>query len=257
MTEPPRKRLKKLRLDEISLVDLGADENATIKVIKRGAAPQGGHDMTDQEKILEQMTAATVKITEQAAQIEAITKQLKVVEGERDVAKRAQQIAEATAKSGEDGEDAILKAADPLVAAEIIKLRKANIAAAKQLAEIADGEEVKKAIAQVKADFSELPIKAEEFGPVMKRAMGLLPAEDITVLNRVLKAANGAMQDAMRLGGGRVLIRKGNAESEIERKAQEVAKAESIPFAKAYDTVLEREPALYTRFLEERAASMN
>jgi hypothetical protein len=251
----PRKKLKKLRLAEISMVDLGADLNATVQVIKRGAPPDGGTNMTETASaaIAASLAAATTKMTEQATQIDTLTKALKVAEDDRDAQKRRADIADLVAKKGGDDEDAILKAADPLVAAEIIKLRKANAAAAKQLADITDEAEVKKFIDRAKIDYVNLPMAADKLGPILKRATGLLPAEDMTELLRVLKAASTLTGEALRTSNnlGQQIIKAGTAEAELEALATAKASKDGVSFAKAYDMVLTERPDLYTRYREE------
>lgn len=256
MTDAPKKkfRLRKILLNEVSLVDYPAESNSIVTVFKRADQPTGeGGGMTDLAQMTAEMARATTTIAD-------LTKRAEDAEGKlADLTKRAES-AEAKvveigkrAESGEPDEDAILKAADPTVAAEIIKLRKANAAAARQLAEIAETAEIRKAIDRVALEFPHLPVKAETFGPIFKRAMGSLSAEDATELTRVLKAADNAIVEATRSTGlGQPFIAKGSAEQEIEAKAKEIAKAESVSFAKGYDLALTREPDLYRRYMEER-----
>lgn len=209
--------------------------------------------MTDLAQMTAEMARATTTIAD-------LTKRAEDAEGKvADLTKRAE-TAEAKvveiakrAETGESEEDAILKAADPVVAAELVRLRKSNAAATQALAKMAEAEEIAKAVARVRVDFPNLPVKPEDFGPVLKRAVGSLSAEDAAELARVLKAADNAIVDATRATGlGVPFVAKGSAEQEIEAKAGEIAKAESVSFAKGYDIALQRNPDLYRRYLEER-----
>jgi hypothetical protein len=248
-------RLRKILLNEISLVDFPAEKHSVVTVFKRADQPTtGGGGMADLEKMAAEMARAsqtienlTKRANDAEAQVEALTK--RATDAEAKVVMLAKR-----ATSGDPEEDDILlKAADPTVAAEIIKLRKQNVAAAKQLAEIAEAGEIAKAVTRVAQEFPNLPVKAADFGPILKRALGVLTAEDSTELVRVLKAADNAIVDATRSTGfGAPFIAKGSAEQEIEALAKEVAKAESVSFAKGYDLILQRNPALYTRYLAER-----
>jgi hypothetical protein len=245
--------LRKLRLNEVSLVDLGADLNAQVSVFKRGEPPQGKEvTMNDLAQLTAQMTAATANIEALRTEVTKANKDKATIEAQLTAITRERDIL----KAGQNGgtEDDILKAADPVVAAEIIKLRKSNAASAKLLADMADEKEVKKFVDQVRTDLGHLAIKADELGPVLKRATGTLDEADMTILTRILKAADAAVAQAMRISGlPNTLVHKGSAEAEIEKLAQEKASKDGVTFAKAYDDVLASRPDLYSRFQAERA----
>jgi hypothetical protein len=253
-----RYRLTKLRLNEISIVDAGADPNAVVTIFKRDDRSNGGKPMTDLEKMVAQMGEATKTIADLQASVtkanaDSATKDATIADLQKRLA-----VAEAAKGSGADDEDPILKAADPLVAAEIVKLRKANAAAAKQLAQLDEEREIKKVATQIETDMRGLPVKAADFAPILKRAMGAMDEADSKELVRVLKAASNTVEDAMRSTGLPAhLVQKSNAEAEIEELAKAKQKAENITFAKAYDQVLAQNPALYSRFLAERDQAMN
>lgn len=259
MTPPKKFRLRKILLNEISLVDFPAEANSVVTIFKRADQPIArGGGMTDLEKMAAEMERArttmddlTKRANEAEAKLTEVTKRAESAE-----AKVVEIGKKATSGETDDDGDVLLKASDPAVAAEIIKLRKSNAAAAKQLADIAEGDEIRKAVDRVAAEFPHLPVKASDFGPIFKRAMGSLSAEDATELTRVLKAADNAIVEATRSTGfGQPFTPKGSAEQEIESKAKEIQKAEKVTFAKAYDLALTREPALYERFKEETRAN--
>ncbi len=253
-----RYRLTKLRLNEISIVDAGADPNAVVTIFKRDDRSNGGKPMTDLEKMVAQMGEATKTIADlqgsvAKANADSATKDATIADLQKRLA-----VAEAAKGSGADDEDPILKAADPLVAAEIIKLRKANASAAKQLAQLDEEREIKKVAVQITTDMRGLPVKADDFAPILKRAMGAMDEADSKELVRVLKAASNAVEDSLRSTGLPAhLVQKSDAEAEIETLAKAKQKAENITFAKAYDDVLAQNPALYSRFLAERDRAMN
>lgn len=253
-----RYRLTKLRLNEISIVDAGADANAVVTIFKRADQSKGATEMTDLEKMVAQMGEATKTIADLTASVtkanaDSATKDATIADLQKRLA-----AAEAAKGAADDGEDPILKAADPLVAAEIVKLRKANAAAAKQLAQLDEEREIKKVATQITTDMRGLPVKADDFAPILKRAMGAMDEADSKELVRVLKAASNAVEDSLRSTGMPMhLVQKSNAEAEIETLAKAKQKAENITFAKAYDDVLAQNPALYSRFLAERDQAMN
>lgn len=212
--------------------------------------------MTDLEKMMADMSAATTTITdlqkrldESAAKIEAAEQRAAAAEA------KASAIAKAAGSGKTDAEledDDILKSADPQVAAEIIKLRKANAASARRLAEMEEAGEIAKAVRQVAADYKHLPIKAETFGPVIKRASSSMDDEDFAELTRVLKAADAAMHEATATLGYTGILAKSGAEEAMDVEAKKIATAEGVTLAKAHTLVLERNPDLYRQFLAER-----
>ena len=263
-----RHYLRKIRLDEISIVDDGADQNAKVTIFKRANLRDTGGaiiteapkeaTMTDIEKMVAQMaeatkTIATLQESVTKANSDGTAKDATIA----DLQKRLV-AAEAAKGKGEDDEDAILKSADPIVAAEIVRLRKANVAAAKQLAALDEEREIKKVATQIKTDLPGLPVKPDEFAPILKRAFGTMDEADSKELMRVLKAASNAVEDSLRSTGLPMhLVQKGGAETEIESLAKAKQKAENITFAKAYDDVLTQNPGLYARFMSERDQAVN
>jgi hypothetical protein len=254
-----RYRLTKLRLNEISIVDQGADPNAVVTIFKRDDRSNGGKPMTDLEKMVAQMKEPTDTIANLQASVTKANADSAVKDAAiADLTKRLAAAEAAKGSGAADDEDPILKAADPLVAAEIVKLRKANAAAAKQLAQLDEEREIKKVATQIQTDMRGLPVKADEFAPILKRAIGAMDESDSKELLRVLKAASNAVEDSLRSTGLPAhLVQKSNAEAQIEDLAKAKQKAENITFAKAYDQVLAENPALYSRFLAERDQAMN
>ena len=218
MATTPR-RFRKVRLNEISLVDMGADPNAVVTIFKR--SPKEGMMPEDKED------AATVA----AQTILELRKKLDAAEAE--LSKR--------------------QPVPDSVAAELAELRKANDKWRTEFAAIAEEREIAKAIDMVKVEYPHLPIKAEEFGPVMKRAMATLSADDVAVLKRLFKAADGAMVSLAKQAGrnfGQTV--EGSAEAELEKKANAIMASDGVSFAKAYDIAMQRNPELYSRYLTER-----
>ncbi len=244
ITKPKRHRLRKLRLDEISLVDKGACEDATITIFKRGDP-----DMTDLEKMqkaMEDATASIEKLTKRAEEAEE-----RATKAEAEVAKAKTEAP--VQKSGAEGDDEeILKGADPAVRDMILKLRKSNEASEQRLAKLDDERDIAKAVDVCKRDFSHLPVKADEFGPVLKRAMGTMDQADFEELNRVLKAADNAMLEATRMvGPGGHVIAKGSAEQKLEDLAKKRAEEKGENFAKSYADVMDENPQLYAEYQRE------
>lgn len=244
-------RLRKIRFDEISLVDNGADPNALIQIHKRGVAAKGDNAMPDLDKLeveMREAAATIVALNKRATDAEAA-----LAKAQADLAASEKRIVDIqkSVAAGE-GEDPILKSADPIVAAEIIKLRKANAASAAALAAMNEESEIKKFADKIRTEYAHLPVKADEFAPILKRASGTLSAEDFAELSRVLKAAEASMLNATKSVGYIGIAKSGSAEAEIDAEARQIAAKENVSFAKASALVMERNPSLYDRYLMER-----
>jgi uncharacterized phage infection (PIP) family protein YhgE len=255
-----RHRIRKLRLYEISLVDHPAEPNAMIHFFKRGDPGQEDKGMPENlENLVKQMETATATITE-------LTKAKETADGE--IAKRDKEItdlkveldkARAAAPAAE-GEDLLKSIGDPKVRAAFEEMQKRADAANKLVAKMADEKAEAGFVDEVRKSYTALPIKAEEFGPVLKRVMTSISDEDGKELRRVLKAADAlAKSGATAVAGVRGAPLAGTAEAEIEAKAHELAKSSSgkINFAAAYDQILKSHPDLYGRYLEETGQAIN
>lgn len=225
MTTPPR-RFRKVRLSEISLVDMGADPHAVISIFKR-AVPQNKEaamaDANDDPAVVAAQTILDLRKKLDAAEAKI----------------------------------AATPAVPDSVAAELAELKKANDKWRAEMAAITEEREIAKAVDLVRVEFPHLPIKPDEFGPVMKRAMALLSTEDVAVLKRLLKAADAAMVTLTKQVGGFGAPAAGSVEAEIEATATKLMASENVSFAKAYALAMERNPDLYTRFLTERGQVAN
>jgi hypothetical protein len=74
VTERPKKyRLQKLRLDEISIVDAGACEEAVVTIFKRGPAPQPGPDVhlsnSEADRVMQELIASIRKARDLIGQL--------------------------------------------------------------------------------------------------------------------------------------------------------------------------------------------
>lgn len=236
-------RLKNIKLFEVSKVDFPANQHSEFLLLKRldRQAETLEADMADQDTI-EQLKVAAATIAELKKSVDTLTTE------NAELKKAAIDPAKA--------QEAIEKALPAAVRDQLESLRKANESAQLQLAAMADEREIAKAINECAADFPNLPVKADVFGPIMKRAMGVMKAEDMVELRRILKAANAAIADATRVSG---YINKtnvaGSAEAEMAAKAAAIAAAEGVTLAKANVLAMERNPDLYTRYTQERGVA--
>lgn len=253
MPEPKKFRLTKILLSEISLVDMPAEPNSQVHVFKRGQAANQEADVDELEKIKKELTDATAQITTLTA---AVTK----ANSERDqaIADKAASDAKVTALAKaatgpqETPEEVLLKSMSPEVATQFIALQKANAASQKALADIAEKDEIRKHVGIAKADYGHLPIKPDDFGPILKRASGVMTPEDFGELTRILKAADVFAVEATTIKGFGRDLPPSSAEQEIHKRAVEISREEKISVAKAEVLAMQRDPALYAKYQAER-----
>lgn len=261
-TEQPRRRrrLTSLRIREVSLVDRPANPGARVALWKRdgGAPPQPQEDtMSDDEKSALEAAEATIAdltrtVSEQAEEIARLRK-------ERDEA-----VAAADAARGETGDeptDEIAKAMATLPAA----LRERFAATEKLARRLADEAEERDFVVKA-AGFRHLPVKAEDFGPVLRRVVkGGATTADLAELDRVLVAADAAIGTARLTRSLGVPVHgtgdtAGGAEGvwgEICRKADAlVAKGGDLSVEMARERIMELSPDLYRRYREEKRAAI-
>jgi len=79
------------------------------------------------------------------------------------------------------------------------------------------------------------------------KASDTLTAEDKTVFDQMLKAANSSLAKAFTSVGknGTKEVAEGSAEDQLQKKAEEIAKRDSVSVAKAYETAIAENPDLY------------
>ncbi len=263
----PRQRLTKLRLDEVSLVDVPANAQAEILIAKRrdgngGHSPNSNteeHGMTVEElsKKLEEMEAQVADLTKRADKAEADKKkaeddlaamQKRAEDAEAEVAK-----AKAGDGDGDGGDDHILKGLDPAVRKYIEDLRADGDESREAIAKMADEKLTDEYVAKAGA-FTNLPgIVAKDFGPVLKRVLFTADEADRNAILDVLAKADAAIEKALTTPLGQTdPVEKSDAESQLETKAHEIAKRDGVTFAKAYQQAMHDNPELYQEYLNSK-----
>jgi len=277
--------LRKLRLAEVSLVDFGANQHASVAVFKRRhsdlasttvpppTSPLHTPDLpilptmkqkeatmaesTEFAKALQELAAADTKIVNLTAELR-VEKQ-KAEEAAADTRAANRQLADLNIKFDQE----VSKHADP----EVELLKGMSEGARKAFLTMkADSEALRKSLASqeeatalsviaksISTDMAHLPVKAEDFAPVIKAARTHLPAEAMAELDRVLKAASGAFAEAKKVHGNRIV--KTSTEGQIDKMAREKADADKITFEQAYTAVLKANPALYSAMMAEQSAA--
>jgi hypothetical protein len=261
MVEDKKFRLIKVLLNEISLVDDPAEPNSLINFYKKHGAVPGTQEgaMSDQDHAaaLAEATATITKLTKAANDAVAAAEAAvaKIAKAEADTAAALAAKAEAEAKlakgtGGTDDEDPILKAAGPVVAAEIIRLRNESKATAKLMVEMQDREAIAALEKKLGTELSHLPTTAAKLAPIFK-ALSALPEEQSAELTRLLKAGDAALGSITRMTGYNG-HEPNSAEAELEALAKSHQATAKVSFDKAYAEILKLNPDIYRRYLEER-----
>lgn len=262
MTTPgKRHKLTKIRLSEISVVDVPAEKNSVFSVWKRGNQEENG-SVTDLDKVLKQVEEATGKLTDMQKALDAAETRAAEADKRAAVAEqKAIEVAKAvgTTPATADSTDDILKGiSDPKLAAAFAKLAADNKTANDALAKMDEQRAIAKAVDVVKADFSHLSLQADEFGKVWRRAAMKLDADDFTEIARVLKSADAMAEMALAGRLGFIASTPTSAEAALTKAAEDIQKADSsVPFAKAYQMACERNPALYNQYRNEKFPRAN
>lgn len=276
------KQLQNVALEEVSLVDEPACPDANILIAKNKKGNRMGLgdllkkfgfkkamtlvEATQAQEIQESVWALNTSLNSilsdevlddagKAAKIqESITQFLAIVKNpqgddmtktEMSIEDKAKAYDEMKAKEAEAA-----KACDPATTTEDLKKARANaetLAAEnaelkKKLAEQGEKQEGETRLAKAKELTANLPsVKAEDLANVLKG----MSAEQTAALEGIVKTlgeqvkAGGLFKSVGVIGGD------SDAEAQLEAKAQEIAKAESVSIVKARSLAYERNPDLY------------
>ena len=190
MTAPKRKatKLVKLTINEISLVDRGANPGARMLLMKRDDAgapgPTGDLTMADKptleqlDKAVQDAAAENAKILAEKTKLEADKAEL---QKQLDAANAA-----AVEKAAKESADLTKRLEDET---------KARTDLEKRLAQIEDERELSQYVAKA-ADFKHLPLTAAELAPAL-RAISKLAPEHGEVITKALTATSEALGKAL------------------------------------------------------------
>jgi hypothetical protein len=148
----------------------------------------------------------------------------------------------------------IWKGIDPAVREQVEKAEREAAEAKAELAKARDQALTREYVAKA-AQFRALPVKADEFGPVLKR-LATSDAEAYAEVERVLRAADAAMtkSDLFREIGRGGAGAADSAWARIEAAASGlVGKSAGLTQEQAIARVLSDQPALYDEYLREQA----
>lgn len=286
-------KLTDMIIDEISLVDDGANQHADVVIVKARNAPEGQTgsegssgefdaasagenkefqmDMENLAKALEDAEAkletlekrttdaeaaladATEVIKAKDAEIEELQKGYKV---HADKAKKPKAEGDDTEPDDDDDDDEkkVMKSLPEVIRKRLESFEKRATDAEVALAKMAEEKETAEAVAKAKTlNFG----KADEIGPLLLRvAKGKTTAVDAETLERLFKAAGeqGKVSHLFRSVGSDTAV-DGDPEVLMKAKAEEIRKANTgMTFEQAYAKAMDENPSLYNAYIAKRRA---
>lgn len=268
--------LSDMTIEEISLVDDGANEDARVVIVKAksgqsGHAVPGGDDPSNPDAAA--MAAASIKEFEM--DIETLSKALEDAEAKLAALEKRASDAEASLKDAEEvikakeaEIDEISKAKNPPSDEEVLKalpeaIRK-RLEDAEAAAKAAEEEVAKAKAAQETAEYIAKAKSlgagdAEKVGGLLLRvAKGLTTADDAATLESMLKAAGeqGKTAALFKALGSDTAV-DGEPEAMLKAKADEIEKAAEGKLTKeqAYAKAVEQNPAIYSAYVAKRRSA--
>ncbi|NAZ37156.1 hypothetical protein [Rubellimicrobium sp. CFH 75288] len=266
--------LKSLTIDEISLVDEPANDEARVVIIKArrpfdlapgGAKPQET-TMPDMDAIeaalaeAEQTITALTKARDEAeeerddakARIAEIEEEIAALQAELEEAKGEVEKARRAALAPEEAEEAFLKSLPE-------PARRRLVEAEAELAKARAREEEQAAIAKARA-FAPGEEEARRLGGLLLRIeKGRTTPEDAAAVEQILKSARAIdarslFFKALGSGGGQA---EDDPERALQAKADEIAKARpDLSRAAAYAEAVQQNPDLYGAYVAKRRATI-
>ena len=253
--------LRNLSLNEISLVDKGANPGAQVLLFKRETSKE--HDMPDDatKGLTPEQLETLEKATELVQANEDLTKSLDAMTKERDFAKdeltkvnaRLIKLEKASAEGGDDKDD---------ITKDLPEAVRKQLDAAET-----ESAELKKRIEKMEEDtltgiyvekaklLKNLTQKPDDFGPILMRvSLNKVTPEDVVAMETVLTAANQAVTK-LHVSSGTDLPGDNldSAIAKLEKHAAVLIEADAgLTEAAAFAKATENHPALYEQYLSER-----
>lgn len=277
--------LTDMTIDEISLVDDGANEDARVVIVKAksglpGHAAPGGDDPSNPDaasmaaasikefemdietlsKALDDAEAKLAALEKRASDAEAALKDAEeVIKAKDEEVAKAKAEAEAKAKgekSPDGDEDDVMKSLPESLRKRLEQADAIAKAAQEEVTKMKEAQEQAEFIAKAKAMGAG---DAEKIGGLLMRvAKGTTTADDAATLETMLKAASEQGKTAAlfkALGSDSAV--DGEPEAMLKAKADEIQKASDGKLTKeqAYAKAVEENPSLYTAYVSKRRAA--
>lgn len=245
--------LIRLEIDEISLVDDGANQHAKVVLAKR-RQPQQGNQM-DLENLMKSLQAAETRQTELESQLEAYATEITKLKAEK--ATLVEDLAKAKSSPGltpEQEEEEFLKGLPESVRNRMVADREKSAALELELAKLRDAAEADVYVAKAKA--LELPKPAETGAVLLRIAKGKTTAEDLALVEQLLKGKN-AVESASVLLSKSLGVPEGVDAGDVNAVVENLAKAKQkatpgLSEAEAIAKVYDENPGLYEQYRASR-----
>lgn len=259
--------LQDMEIEEISLVDDGANPGARVEIWKSKAAGSGhvtGDPVDHQQEIMMTLEELSAALEQAEARMDTLEKaktdaEAKVAELDTVVKGKDARIAElegtiAKGRTPADADEAFLKALPEAAREAVVKARADAAEAKAALAKARDAGDTEAAIAKAKGlGFG----KAEDVGPLLMRvAKGKTTEADASALEQLLKSAGtmAAQSPLFRMAGSSAAV-DGDPEELLKAKAAEIQKAKpKLTPEQAYTEALDANPDLYLASIAKRRA---
>lgn len=277
-------KLTDMIIDEISLVDDGANQHADVVIVKSRNAPAEGQtgpegdsgddtasagldkefqmDMENLAKALEDAEAKLETLEKRTTDAETAladaadvikAKEAEIAELHKGYKAKAQKSDDAD-EDDEDEDKKVMKSLPEPIRKRLESFEKRAAEAEEKLAKMAEEKDTAEAIAKAKGlNFG----KAEEVGPLLLRvAKSKTTQADAEMLERMFKAAGeqGKVTHLFRSVGSDTAV-DGDPEVLMKAKAEDIRKAHTgMTFEQAYAKAMEDNPSLYNAYIAKRRA---
>lgn len=250
-----RFRLRKLNLDEVSLVPAGDDPEAEVVLSK--SDPDKTQSDDDGVRTLTHITTKEHPVA--AGSINKSDLAPEVVQYIESLEEALDEVADAGTLSDGDLADAleeieqgqtveaVLAKADPAIkelVSKAVEQAESRAAAAEEIAKAERDERIKREFIEKAQGFTALPIEAGRLGEILKAVSEGLSEEDATEVTRLLTAGNEAIGKSFEEAG---TSHATSVSKSVEAAAEEIRKADtSLTYEQAVARAYEQNPDLYT-----------
>lgn len=208
------------------------------------AGPQLPEEVIDYIQELEEQLAQALGQAGEGDQVQQEDNQMvgKQYEDEDEVAFLSEL---AKSLQDEDQRESIAKAE------KLVKMANERAEAAETIAKAERDHRLTQEYISKARSFSNLPVNAQEFGPVLKRLHETMEEDDVALIEKALSTANESVSNYF----GEIGKRGDNAE--LNDRLESVAKSmadndSSITIEQARSRALEQDPSLYDEFLQDQ-----
>lgn len=254
-----------IELDEVSLVDKGANPGAKIALIKRankdagkqGAGNNGQAGGNNMPKSTEELTK---QVDELKSTNEELTKKLEeantaLQKASDELKSASDKITELEKKMSSEGDGDDLNKRNDVpddVKAMLKKSEDETKALNKRVEEMEKRERMSVALRKAEG-YKNLPIKPDQFAPILDKMSDFLSDEEKTLMDTFMNAANETIGKIMKTSG-KDDTGEGDksAYDQLMDKAKDISKAENITIQKAFVRAKELHPELSKALREER-----